>query len=187
MPGPAPACGLCLRRPPPFVAAFAAYRYADPVDRWLGSLKFRDGLACGRLLAERLAASAPADLMHDADLLLPVPLHVRRLRERGFNQALELARPLARRHRLPMLPDALRRRRDTPHQLGLDARTRRQNLRGAFVADRPAVQGRRIVLLDDVITTGTTLREAAAELLRAGAADVRVLAVARAVVGGRGR
>ncbi len=135
LPAPAPACGRCLKRPPPFSAAFAPYLYADPIDRWLARLKFRDGLAAGRLLGERLAAAVPAAMLADVDLLLPIPLHRRRLRERGYNQALELARPLARAHRLPLALDALRRERDTPHQLGLDAKTRRRNLRGAFSAD----------------------------------------------------
>jgi len=182
---PAPACGRCLRRPPPFSAALSPYLYADPVDRWLGALKFRDGLAAGRLLAERLADDVPTGFLYGIELAVPIPLHRRRLRERGYNQALELLRPLARQHRLPLPLPALQRRRDTPHQIGLDAKTRRRNLRGAFVADPAAVGGRRVLLFDDVITTGSTLREAAGELLRAGATEVRVLAVARAA--GRSR
>jgi ComF family protein len=180
LPQAAPACGRCLRRPPPFAAACAPLRYADPVDRWLGALKFRNGLSAGLLLAELLDAeigNAMAATRFDA--VLPVPLHRRRLRERGFNQALELLRPLAATRGWTVEPGLLRRERDTPHQIGLDALTRRRNLKGAFRAD-PVVAGARLLLFDDVITTGSTLREAAGELLQAGAAEVQVLAVARA-------
>jgi ComF family protein len=183
LPQPAPLCGRCIRRLPRFERAFAPFTYADPVDRWLGRLKFRDGLACGRLLGDLLAEATAAEFVDGIDALLPVPLHPARLRQRGYNQALELARPLARRWQLPLWPDGLRRQRDTPHQIGLDAKTRRRNLRGAFAAD-PRVAGRRLLLLDDVITTATTLNEASAELRRAGALEVRVIAVARAA--GRG-
>jgi ComF family protein len=180
LPQPAPACGRCLRRPPPFTAARAPLRYADPVDRWLGALKFHNSLAAGLLLAQLLDAEI-ADAMSALrfDAVLPVPLHRRRLRERGFNQALELLRPLAAARGWQVEPGLLRRERDTPHQIGLDALTRRRNLKGAFRAD-PVVAGARLLLFDDVITTGSTLREAAAELLDAGAAEVQVLAVARA-------
>jgi ComF family protein len=180
LPQAAPACGRCLRSPPPFAAARAPLHYADPIDRWLGALKFRNGLAAGLLLAELLDAeigSAMAATQFDA--VLPVPLHRCRLRERGFNQALELLRPLAATRGWTVEPGLLRRERDTPHQIGLDALTRRRNLKGAFRAD-PVVAGARLLLFDDVITTGSTLREAAAELLQAGAAEVQVLAVARA-------
>jgi ComF family protein len=180
LPQPAPACGRCLRRPPPFSAARAPLRYTDPVDRWLGALKFRNGLAAGLLLADLLDVEIGASLAHARfDAVLPVPLHRRRLRERGFNQALELLRPLAATRGWTVEPGLLQRERDTPHQIGLDALTRRRNLKGAFRAD-PVVAGARLLLFDDVITTGSTLREAAAELLQAGAAEVQVLAVARA-------
>jgi ComF family protein len=183
LPQPAPLCGRCIRRLPRFDQAFAPFTYADPIDRWLGRLKFRNGLVCGRLLGELLADAVEPGFVDGIDALVPVPLHTARLRQRGYNQALELARPLLRRYRLPLWADALRRQRDTPHQIGLDAKTRRRNLRGAFAAE-PRVAGRRLLLLDDVITTASTLNEASAELQRAGALEVRVLAVARAA--GRG-
>jgi ComF family protein len=179
LPAPAPLCGRCLRRPPPFVRAAAPLLYADPVDRWLGALKFRNGLPAGRLLGELLVDGLDPDWLDGVDAVLPMPLHRARLRERGYNQAVELLRPLQRRHRLPLLLDGLHRERDTPHQLGLDAATRRRNLRGAF-RGAPALAGRCVLLFDDVITTGSTVVEATRALLAAGAAEVRVLAVARA-------
>jgi ComF family protein len=179
LPQPAPACGRCLRRSPPFAAAIAPLLYADPVDRWLGGLKFRNALAAGGLLSALLAEALAAAPALAVDAVLPVPLHRRRLRERGYNQALELLRPLARRQGWALRPTLLARERDTPHQIGLDAGTRRRNLRGAFRAD-PAVAGLRLLLFDDVVTTGSTLAEASRELLRAGAVEVQVLAVARA-------
>jgi ComF family protein len=180
LPQPAPLCGRCIKRPPPFAAAWAPFVYADPVDRWLGGLKFRNGLACGRLLAELMMDGPPTGFLTGIDVVVPVPLHPRRLRERGFNQAVELLRPLVQHWQLPLALDALRRERDTPHQIGLDAKTRRRNLRGAFTADQRQIDGRRVLLFDDVITTATTLSEASTVLLRAGAAEVRVLAVTRA-------
>jgi ComF family protein len=122
-------------------------------------------------LAER--ASRP-------DAILPIPLHRARLARRGYNQALELARPIASLLGLAVLPRALVRTRDTAPQTELDADARRRNLRGAFTAEADAIAGRRVLLVDDVVTTGATVREAAATLIRAGAASVAVAAAARA-------
>lgn len=113
------------------------------------------------------------------DCLIPVPLHPSRFRARGFNQALELARPIAAKLRLPLCPGWCRRVRDTAPQRLLDAAERRGNLRGAFAATEN-VRGRRVALLDDVLTTGATLHEAASALKKAGAAWVEVWVLARA-------
>jgi ComF family protein len=112
--------------------------------------------------------------------LVPVPLHRSRLAERGFNQSLELARVIARRLGIDCAASALARSRATPSQTGLDARARHRNVRGAFVADARYLAGKRIALIDDVITTGATVRECARVLRGAGAARVEVWAVARA-------
>jgi ComF family protein len=173
---PADACGACLAAPPPFVAALAPLRYESPVD-WLATrLKFHAGLAAGAVLAQLVLASARRP---PVDCLVPVPLHRTRLGQRGYNQALELARPLARAWRLPVAPGALRRVRATAAQSELTAVERRRNLRGAFAADAAQVRGKRVLLVDDVITTGSTASEATRTLLAAGAAEVRVLAAAR--------
>lgn len=180
---PAPLCGECLQREPPFDAAFAPFLYGHPLDLLVAKLKFGRSLAAGRVLSElwleAIAEHAPAR----PDLLVPVPLHASRLRERGYNQALELAKPLARALRIPLGGKALSRTKATAAQSNLDARTRRRNLRGAFefeAAALSAIQGvTHVALIDDVMTTGTTLRECARVLKRAGVARVDVWALAR--------
>lgn len=185
IPQPAPACGRCIKRPPPASMALAPFVYADPVDRWLPRFKFARDLAAGRVLAELLLEDPRLPALIDGiDALVPLPLHRARLGERGYNQALELARPLARALDLPLRQDWLQRVRATAAQTGLDARARRRNLRGAFVADA-AMRGQRVLLIDDVITTGSSMLEASRACRRAGAVEIRVLAAARAPLGGR--
>lgn len=172
-------CGRCLRRAPQASTTRAPFVYADPLDRWLGALKFQRDLAAGRLLGERWAESLHDDPpWQDVDAIVPMPLHRRRLRERGFNQVRELLRPALRGVQVPLRHDWLQRQRETAAQSGLSAGERRRNLRGAFAAS-PAVRGARVLLVDDVITTGSTVAEATRCLLRAGATEVRVLALAR--------
>lgn len=178
LPQPALACGRCLKRPPPQHSTCAPLLYIDPVDRWLSGLKFAGDLAVGRGLSELFDAALEHDPAADGAVVVPMPLHLERLRERGYNQALELLRPLARRRGWCLQADGLQRARATRAQSGLDARARRRNLRGAFTAD-PGLRGAKVLLFDDVITTGSTVAEAARTLLRAGVAEVRVLAVAR--------
>ncbi|AKC88293.1 competence protein ComF [Pseudoxanthomonas suwonensis] len=177
LPLPAPGrCGHCLRRPPPLHIARAAFVYAAPLDRLLPRHKFRHDLAAGRLLARLMADAFVACERPQA--LVPVPLHRGRLRQRGYDQALELARPLAARLRLPLRADLLRRERATAAQSELDAAARRRNLRGAFrVADRPLPD--HVALVDDVMTTGATLHAAATALHRAGVARVDAWVCAR--------
>jgi len=175
---------LC-QRPPPFEAAFAPFLYAPPLDLLMTRLKFGRSLAAGRVLSElwdeavtTMAPALPA-------LFVPVPLHASRLRERGYNQALELLRPLSRSLRIPLAESLLARTRATPAQANLDAGARRQNLRGAFEFHAPALQGTapattHVALVDDVMTTGATLRECARVLRRAGISRIDVWAFARA-------
>ena len=153
-----------------------AFRYEAPVDGLVTRFKFHASLAAGALLAQLIVANLEAPA---ADVIVPVPLHRARLGRRGYNQALELAKPLAVAWRLPLAAAVLRRVRATAPQSELTAVQRRRNLRGAFVADAGAVHGRRVLLVDDVITTGSTANEAAKTLLAAGALEVRVLAAAR--------
>ncbi len=177
LPLPVPGrCGACLRRPPPLDAVCAAFLYGDPVDRLLPRLKFHRDLAAGRLLAELMVPLLEKQPRPQA--LVPVPLHRRRLRQRGYDQALELARPLARRLDLPLLPGALRRIRYTAPQSELDARHRRRNLRAAFVAGNVLLPDH-VALIDDVMTTGQTLHAAARALRRAGVTRVDAWVCAR--------
>lgn len=170
-------CGACLRHPPPQARTLAPFPYAGAVRELITGLKFRHQLAHARLLGALLARELEGN-PERPDLILPVPLHPARLRERGFNQALEIGRPIGRRLGIPMDHRAGQRLRDTPHQMGLHERERRRNVRGAFEVDG-AVAGRHVALLDDVITTGSTAAELARALLRAGAERVDVWAVAR--------
>jgi ComF family protein len=171
-------CGECLRRAPPWDAAWAPFRYGWPLDRLESRFKFSADLAAGRVLSRLWQReSCPVAL---PTWLLPVPLHRSRLRKRGYNQALELARPLARFLGVPLQQDVLQRRRATDAQTELDALTRRRNVRGAFGLrgriDLPA----HVAILDDVMTTGATLAECTRVLKWAGVSRVDVWALARA-------
>ena len=175
---PADACADCLRHPPPLTATVAAFRYDAPFDRLLPRFKFHEDLAAGRVCSRAMAAIVREAARPDA--LVPVPLHRARLRRRGFDQALELAKPLARELALPLRTDLLRRVRDTAPQSRLDAPARRRNLRRAFAVDvRAGELPAHIALVDDVMTTGATLHAAAHALLHAGAVRVDAWVCAR--------
>ena len=171
-------CSACQHDPPPLAETHAAFLYGFPLDRLLPRLKFHRDLAAGRLLA-RAMVRAFAGCERPA-ALVPVPLHRARLRERGYNQAQELAHPLGRLLGLPVRTDLLRRRRDTVAQSRLDADARAGNLRDAFEVPTRAVPPPHLVLLDDVMTTGATLHAAAEALLEAGADRVDAWVCARA-------
>jgi ComF family protein len=179
LPLPTPGtCGDCLRQLPPLQATHAAFVYAAPLDRLLPRFKFHGDLAAGRLLAQLMARACAAGERPQA--LVPVPLHRGRLRQRGYDQALELARPLARTLQLPLRAGLLRRTRATAAQSELDARTRRRNLRGAFRVDAGDPLPAHVALVDDVMTTGATLHAAAIALRSAGVQRVDAWVCARA-------
>ena len=178
LPLPAPAtCGACLQKPPPMDETHAVFVYGFPLDRLVPRLKFHNDLAAGRLLSE-LMAEALCALPRPA-ALVPVPLHDTRLGRRGYDQALELAAPLAQRLRIPLLADALRRTRATSPQSELDAAARQRNLRRAFTVHADAALPDHVVLVDDVMTTGATLEAAARALRRAGVSRVEAWVCAR--------
>lgn len=171
-------CAGCTAEPPPLDAAHAAFAYAFPLDRLLPRLKFHRDFAAGRVLAHGMAERFAA--LPRPQALVPIPLHHARLRQRGYDQTLELARPLAKALRLPLHTDLLRRVRATRAQSRLDADARRQNLQDAFrvapgVGKLPAY----VVLLDDVMTTGATLHAAARALRVAGVTRVEAWVCAR--------
>ena len=153
------------------------FRYEAPLDRLLPRLKFHDDLAAGPLCAGLMADVLAA--VPRPDVLVPLPLHRARLRSRGFDQTLELARPLARALGLPLRDDLLARARATAPQSRLDAAARRRNLRGAFTARSSRPLPAHVALVDDVMTTGATLHAAADALLRAGVARVDAWVCAR--------
>lgn len=174
-------CATCLQMPPVFEQAFCAFRYEEPVAGLLNRYKHSGKLACGHWLAHNLADAIThhyqAERLSLPDCVLPVPLHWRRLRSRGFDQGLEIARVLARRLALP-LSMSLRRQRATSSQQALNREQRQQNLAGAFVL-QGQLPGRRVALVDDVLTTGSTASEVTALLQDAGMREVHVWAIAR--------
>jgi ComF family protein len=168
-------CGRCLAHPPHFDATLALGDYAPPIDAMIAALKFHARLELGRAFG--LLMAGRGDLgPHDA--VLALPLAAPRLRERGYNQAEEIARALAARIGRPLLRDALVRTRHCPSQQGLNLDKRRSNVRGAFAAGT-AVSGLRVLLVDDVLTSGSTLDAAATALKAAGARWVTNCVVAR--------
>lgn len=179
LPESAPLCGQCLRSPPAFDAVWSSFVYRAPLDRLLPRLKFHADLAVGACLSALMAQRPPR---LEADAVVPVPLHRARLAERGYNQALELARPLARTLGVRLLPNQLQRVRATTAQTGLSGAARRRNLREAF-ALRGAAPAR-VLLVDDVMTTGTTLAACADTLKRAGTQWVGCWVAARVAAPG---
>ncbi len=171
-------CGPCQRQPPAFERCLAPFAYQAPLDHLLQDLKFNRRLALartlGQLMAQWLAGQAPPL----PGRLMPVPLHPARLRERGFNQSLELARPIARRLGLPLDIHGCQRLRNTPPQAGLSARQRHGNLKGAFGVK--GTMAGHVAIIDDVMTTGDTVQELARTLRKAGAERVDVWVCARA-------
>lgn len=175
LPAAAGACGACLAAPPPAGRRHAALVYRAPVDQLLLRFKFHGDLAAGSLLAMLMAQAMAGAERPQA--LVPMPLHRSRLRQRGYDQALELARPLARALQLPLQAGLLARVRATAPQSRLDAPHRQGNVRQAFAA-RPTTL-RHVALVDDVMTTGATADAAASALQRAGVARVDVWVCAR--------
>ena len=174
-------CAACMGHPRSFDRARSACVYDDASRDLVLRFKHGDRPELGLLFAKWISR-AGADLVRDADMVTPVPLHPGRLFARRYNQAAEIARPLARLNRLPYQPGILRRARPTPSQGGRSASGRRKNVQGAFAVHdqrKSLIEGRRIVLVDDVFTTGATVESCAGVLLRAGALAVDVLTVAR--------
>lgn len=169
-------CGACLQHPPDFDRTLAAFSYHFPIDRLLHAFKYSGNLALIDILAKPLAQLA-AD-HPKPDFLMPMPLHPGRLKERGFNQSLEIAKPISRWLGIPLIADACQRTRDTPTQAGLKWKERRRNVRGAFACDLD-LSGKKIAVLDDVMTTGATLNEISRILKSQGASEVRAWVVAR--------
>lgn len=178
--GPGVRCAGCEARPRAFARARAACLYDDASRDLILQYKHADRTELAALFCRWIGRSA-ADLLAEADAVAPVPLHPVRLLSRRFNQAAEIARPLARRHGLAYLPDALARRRQGT-QAGKSRVGRRRAVAGAFVVPdgrKAQVEGRRILLIDDVFTTGATADRCARALLQAGARAVDLAVIAR--------
>lgn len=170
-------CGTCLDRPPRFDRVSAVFAYAFPVDALVHALKYGGQLAVAGILGRALGKAVASE---HVDLIVPMPLSVHRLRARGFNQAYEIARSVARLTGIPIGAAICRRVIDTDPQAALPWKERAKNVRGAFVCDAD-LSGRKVAVIDDVMTTGATLDELAKNLRRAGALEVRGWVVARAL------
>jgi ComF family protein len=175
-------CGRCQRRPPAFVGTVAVFHYRPPVDILIKRLKFKDDLRLARLLGGLMADRLEAADAVPPDLIVPVPLHARRLRRRGFNQALELAHPIARRLAVPLNRHNVIRTRATDPQSDLPAGLRSRNVKDAF-AVAAELGARHVAIVDDVMTTGHTVNELALTLRNNGVTKVSVWVCARAVFG----
>lgn len=173
-------CGSCQRHPPAYARSVALFHYAPPVDHFIRALKFHHDLGLAQMLGQRLATCLAAQ-PDRPDLIMPIPLHPTRLRARGYNQALEIARPLAAALNRPLDFRALRRVRATSAQSDLPIAERIRNVRGAFaVRGGTRLEGNKVALVDDVMTSGSTAQAAAHALRAAGAEEVWVWVVARA-------
>ena len=195
-------CGICLHEPPPFSRTIVACDYLPPIDHLVLALKFGHELALVPALSAILGQAilrvqSQQNVPALPDLLLPVPLSKSRLRQRGFNQALEIAKPLAQQLNLPLAPYLLHRLRDTTPQTEIDSDTRERNLRGVFTLQSlddyennspleernlAKIRGRHIGICDDVMTTGATLYEVARTLKKLGATQVTNFVFARTPV-----
>jgi ComF family protein len=171
-------CGRCLSETPSFDETHAPFIHQDEIRHLITGLKFgaqfKNARLLGSLLADHVGKAA-----EKSDCIIPVPLHKARYHKRGFNQALEIARTVSKRLQIPVDYSSCIRHKDTPHQTGLSANKRRQNLRRAFSVQNP-MQAQHIAIIDDVMTTGSTANALAAELKKAGAIRVDVWVCARA-------
>jgi ComF family protein len=176
---PSPAggvCGQCLRHPPRFDRCVAAFSYAFPMDKLIQELKYRERL----ILVDHLADALAQRMTVRPDFLVALPLHPARLRERGFNQSLLLARRISRRLGIPLLPDLCERVRNTPPQSGLPWKERDKNMRQAFACKSgDHIKGKHVAIVDDVMTTGASTGELARMLKHVGAGEVSVWVIAR--------
>ncbi len=170
-------CGACLKHPPAFDRTLATFAYAFPLDALVQQCKYSHAIHLTALFSGHMATRI-GGAANGIDILLPMPLHPARLAARGFNQAAEITRRLSPRIGIPWRADVCRRVRDTPSQAGLDLKARMRNLRGAFACDID-LSGKRIALIDDVMTSGSSLNELARVARKAGALEIQAWVLAR--------
>lgn len=170
-------CGACLKNPPAFTRTIAALRYTFPADALIHSLKYQANLAIAPMLANLLITRLET-VEKMPDVIIPMPLHPIRLRERGFNQAMEISRYISKQMGIVVLPDSCHRIKHTPPQTGLPWKARQKNMRKAFSC-KIEMSGKHIALVDDVMTTGATLNELSKVLRQRGAAEISNWIIAR--------
>lgn len=172
-------CGICLQHAPAFDHTLTAFRYAYPLDHLLHQFKYHQQLSLGHLLANRLFGRLPTlTALAQPDVMMAMPMHPNRVKERGFNHALELAKQAHRHWQVPLEMEGCTRIVDTPAQAGMDMKTRIRNLRSAF-ATNAQWHGKHVMVVDDVMTTGASMHAVAKVLKRAGATRVTALVLAR--------
>jgi competence protein ComFC len=171
-------CPRCWRDPPPFEAIHCGFLFDGTIRQGIHQLKYRRAQHLAEPLANALLYVV-GELPPELELIVPVPLHPQRQAERGYNQSALLATVVAKRLGRPMRPNALVRIRDTSAQMGLPAAKRWENVKGAFASREPELQGRAVLLVDDVTTTNSTLRAASLALRQAGVTRIEVLVLAR--------
>lgn len=174
----APFCAICLKHPPPFQGMHILFHYQPPISQWIIQLKFHQQLLYARLLGELFAEVILTSGKKLPDAILPMPLHTKRLRSRGYNQALEIAKPIARRIKRPILLDACVRSKSTQPQTTLSRKARAQNMQNAFILQRN-VNFKHIAILDDVVTTGNTIDALAKTLQRHHSLNIEVWCCAK--------
>jgi ComF family protein len=174
-------CGNCLEKKPYFSLARAIFSYENIILNAIHQFKYKRHMSIGETLASFMADYNFPDVNYaDYSLIIPVPLHIKRLRERGFNQSLILARAIGKSRQIPVNFSLLKRNKFTLTQTGSNKKERQQNVRRAFeVIDKNKIAGENIIIIDDVYTTGATANECAKILMRAGARNVTVLTLAR--------
>lgn len=171
-------CGQCLQNPPYFDTCISPYHYALPINQFVTQLKFRHKLHYAKVMADLLINKIEKCTNKLPEVIIPVPLHPSRLRQRGFNQAIEIARPIAKRYHLNLDTQCCKRIISTPPQMEQDKKTREKNIRNAFsVSDDFSYKD--VAIVDDVMTTGHTLNELSRMLREKGAKRIQVWAVAR--------
>ncbi len=182
-------CGRCIKKPPAFDYVYSPLCYEEDVIRLVHQLKFSEKIAFSRTLGEIMLECWKLETMKNSnvdasskpDYLLPVPLHKSRMRQRGFNQSIELSRVIAKKLNIPIEYDGVGRIRSTSAQTGLNAIQRRKNIKGAFKVVQK-ISAKRVLIIDDVMTTGSTVNELARILKKAGIEQVGVLCLARAPI-----
>jgi len=171
-------CGKCQKVPPHYTTSLIPHIYASPLKQLISQLKFQGNLTVTPLLAENFIHSIKYRKNNRPECIIPVPLHPQRLRERGFNQALELARIIAKQLDIPLDYSLCQRNKATPFQSGLSAKQRKLNLKNAFVVTKQQPY-KHVAIFDDVVTTGTTVNELAKQLKESGVETIEIWAIAR--------
>jgi ComF family protein len=170
-------CGECQNQPPAYTTSVIPHLYATPLKQLITRLKFHADLTSVPVLAKTFADGLKRDPAKLPECIIPVPLHKQRLQERGFNQALELARHVATHFKIPLDYSLCQRNKATPYQSGLSAKQRKQNMKNAFTVKEHSYK--HVAIFDDVVTTGTTVNELAKQLKKSGVETIEVWAIAR--------